>query len=147
MTCKYLGQKTTATCCAGALFAFVFGIVCVCGCEKEAPQDVAETTVEPASSYMNDPAYAAAKADIMAARANVVAVREKLISEMTQRAEAMRAKMPGADEATVKAALEKDPEWNSLAKRMEDANAAYEDNLSKAHKLIGDRIAPKKISK
>lgn len=119
----------------------------MCGCEKEAPQEEPATVVEPPSSYMNDPAYTAAKADIMASRASVVAVREKLISEMSQRAEAMRAKMPGADKATVKAALEKDPEWCSLAKRMEDANAAYEDNLSKAHKLIGERIAPKKISK
>lgn len=128
----------------GALPTLAGVLFLLCGCTKEEePRAVADAP----SVYMKDPAYAAAKADVMASRGEVVSARETLIAEMSARVEAVRAKMPGADEEAIKAELEKDPEWRSLEKRMNDANAAYEDNLSKAHKLIGDRIAPKKISK
>ena len=128
----------------GALPTLAVVLFLACGCTKE---EEPQAKAEPASVYMKDPAYAAAKEKVMASRATIVSAREKLIAEMEQMVADAKAKLPGADDATVKAELEKNPTWVSLVKRMEDANVAYEDNLSSAHKLIGERMSRKTISK
>lgn len=108
------------------------------GCRKEEPPRV---KADPPSVYMKDSAFRAALDEKRSARQDVLAVREKLLSEMEKRVAAMRAKMPSADDAAVRAELEKDPAWVSLVKKIEDANTAFEDNRAATTKLVRDRLA------
>ena len=64
------------------------------------------------------------------------------------RIEAKKAALPGADDAAVKAALEKDPEWNDLVQRVKDLSTAMKEGGRRMDEVIRRRIAPKKkISK
>ena len=97
---------------------------------------------------MNDPAFQKALAGQRAERMDYLKTRTKLVSAMKAKVDAMRAKMPGADDAAVKAELEKDSEWVSLEERVTDLNTVLEENRSRTTRIVGDRIAPQKeISK
>lgn len=130
-----------------ALGAWTVGVVLLAGCDGEkAPSQEPAVKVDPPSVYMKDPAFRGALKKQDAARAELTGVLDKLLGELEQRVDAMRAKKPGADDAAVKKELEKDPEWVSLVKRIEDANAALEDNRKATTKLVGDRIGPRKAT-
>ena len=58
-------------------------------------------------------------------QAKIAAAKERLATE---------------DEAVLKAELEKDPEWNSLYKRVEDLNTALEDERKRAEAVVRNRI-------
>lgn len=128
-----------------ALGAMALFAVVLTGCSKS-EEPLAKPPVvkaDPPSVYMKDKDFRAALDEKRAERQQVLGVREKLLAELEKRVDAMRAKMPGADDAAVKKELEKDPEWNSLIKKIEDANAAFDDNRKATTKIVGDRIAPR----
>lgn len=78
----------------------------------------------------------------------MASVRAKLVAEMRRRIDAVRAAKPGADDAAVKAELERDPEFASLQKRVADLGQAIDENRVRATKLVGERMRSKKgISK
>ena len=127
-----------------ALGAMALFAVVLTGCSREEePPKPPVMKADPPSVYMKDKDFRAALDEKRAERQQVLGVREKLLAELEKRVDAMRAKMPGADDAAVKKELEKDPEWNSLIKKIEDANAAFDDNRKATTKIVGDRIAPR----
>ena len=67
---------------------------------------------------------------------------------MEKMIEAKKAELPGADDAALKAALEKDPKWIDLSKRVADLAAAIKESGRRMDEVIRGRVAPKKeISK
>lgn len=127
-------------------FAFVamgaFTLV-ISGCRKEE---------EPASPspevYMNDPVFRRELADGRKERESFLAKRTELVRKLERMVEAKKAALPGADDAAVKAALEKDPEWNDLVQRVKDLSTAMKEGGRRMDEVIRRRIAPKKeISK
>lgn len=113
------------------------------GCRKEE---------EPASSspevYMNDPVFRKQLADGRKERTALQAKRAELVKKLEQMVEAKKAALPGADDAAVKAALEKEPEWIDLTKRVVDLTTAITESGRRMDEVIRGRIAPKKgISK
>lgn len=126
-----------------ALGAMALFAVVLTGCSK--PEEPSATPpvkkADPPSVYMKDKGFRKALDEKRAERQQVLGVREKLLAELEKRVEAMRTKMPGADDAAVKKELEKDPEWNSLIKKIGDANAAFDDNRKATTKIVGDRLS------
>lgn len=127
------------------LVALTFGVVAlggviVAGCSREEAPAVPKA--DPPSVYMKDPVFTNALAVQRAARQKILSVREKLVVEMESRVDAMREKMKGASDESVKKELEKDPAWNSLVKRVKDLNTVFEENRLKTTKIVGDRIRP-----
>lgn len=119
--------------------------VCMRGCRSEAPQKPALPESSPAV-YMKDPAFRQTLSNQVERRNGLAKARGELAAQMEKMVDAMKAKMPNADDATVKAALEKDPEWNSLYKRIVDANTALEENRKETTAIVGQRIAPAKTT-
>ena len=98
--------------------------------------------------YMKDPVFRQQLADGRKEREGFLVKRTELVRKLEQMVEAKKAAMPGADDAAVKAALEKDPEWNDLSKRVEDLSTAMKEGGRRMDEVIRKRIAPKKkISK
>ena len=93
---------------------------------------------------MKDPVFRKALADKRAERTDYLKSRAKLVKELEKMVEAKKAAMPGADDAAVKAALEKDPEWTDLVKRVNDLTTAIGENGRAAQGIVRERIAPKK---
>lgn len=113
------------------------------GCRKEEEPSPSSPEV-----YMNDPVFRQQLADGRKEREGLLVKRTELVRKLEQMVEAKKAAMPGADDAAVKAALEKDPEWNDLTKRVEDLSTAMKEGGRRMDEVIRGRIAPKKkISK
>lgn len=148
MHCKYLGENMVKHIMRGALPTLAAMLLLACGCtEEEKPQGALYAPADPPSVYMKDAAFTNALAEKRAARNEVMAAREAVLQRLEKMSADMRAAMPGADDAALLKELEKNPEWNSLRKRLDDAQAALEENRQATTKIARDRIAPKKISK
>ncbi len=133
-------RKTLVPIVLGAMAVMAFVLT---GCQREETAPVAAPTkADPPEVYMKDPVFQKALAEKRAVKNEILARRETLLNELESRVDAMRKAMPGADDAAVKAALEKDPDWNSLVKRIEDLNEAYNDNRKATTKIVGERLAP-----
>lgn len=133
----------------GCSLAFAAALLAIGGCTDEEPQEATAPVADAPSVYMNDPAYAAAKAKVMRERSTLVNAREQVIAQMETMWKAAQAKLPaGADAAAIEAELATNPEWISLRKRLDDAQGEYTKNIEEAQRIVGERIAPKKqISK
>ena len=113
------------------------------GCRKEEEPSPSSPEV-----YMNDPVFRKQLADGRKEREGFALKRTELVKAMEQMIEAKKAAMPGADDAALKAALEKDPEWIDLSKRVVDLTTAIQESGRHMDEVIRGRIAPKKgISK
>lgn len=81
-------------------------------------------------------------------RSDLRKVRSMLEAQMREKIEAARVKFAAEEKklskeaftALLKTELEKDPEWNSLYKRCEDAAEALEDNRRKTVDVIRERM-------
>ena len=93
---------------------------------------------------MNDPVFRKELTDTRKEREGYVVSRTKLVRELEKMIEAKKAEMPGANDEALKAALEKDPAWNDLSKRVADLTTAIKENGRKAQGIVRERIAPKK---
>lgn len=115
--------------------------VVITGCGK-APEEAAPPPSSP-ESYMRDKAF---RDDLRARRAErgeLQMARHAVVEKMKAMVDAKKKELgAGADDAAVRAALEKDPEWNSLYQRCLDANAAIGENLKKAQSAVRRRITP-----
>ena len=128
-----------------ALHAMALAALVFTGCCREeekpsTPPPATQTHVDPPAVYMKDPAFRQALDKQLASRNEIQHAHEKLMRELESRIDAQRAAMPGADDATVKAALEKDPAWNALVKKIEDTITAIDDNRKATTKIVSERI-------
>ncbi len=119
-------------------------LVAVCGCERDvvAPKESAETNVV---SRAKDPAYQKALKDVQTRRREIAKERTKVLDEMRELAEKVRAALPkGATDAQVRAELEgnpqKYPEWQDLVRRLREVEAKAKKDLSDARGMVRERI-------
>lgn len=107
------------------------------GCEKAAE----EAPVAPVrSSSLSDPAFLKELDVRRRERQELSVTRGRLVAEMEKMVDAMRKQMPQADDAAVKAELEKSAEWKSLFKRVEDLNQAIDENRQRAIKSVREQV-------
>ena len=97
-----------------------------CGREEEAKPEAPPPHPASPESYMNDKEFTGRLAERKAEHRKAVRERNAIVEKMKAKIDAKRAEMKGADDAKVKAELEKDPEWRELRGKCEDANAKAE---------------------
>lgn len=117
------------------------------GCGREGGPSDAERAASPTGAVagvaarMNDPAYRQALSDGRHARAKLVQMRAGVVEKMTALVEAAKARLGTADEAVLKAELEKDPEWVSLFARCNDLNTAIGESRRDMLAVVRARLA------
>ena len=126
LTLRQIGTLTAAA----ALAAFA-------GCSREAEKPAAG---EPPSPVMKDPAFRAKLTTQAKERAALASARGKIVARMTEMIEAKKKELGTDDEAKLKVALEKDPEWNELRKRCEDANTAITEQRRRTAAVVRERM-------
>lgn len=120
------------------------GTLLLTGCGEHSPQ--AGEASAPAAEV--SPATMQKLETLRGERADLAGQRQKIVAQMKAMVDAKRAAMKGADDAAVKAALEKDAEWISLYKRCQDLNAAIGEKRQEAAAEVRKELAPnRKISK
>ena len=134
------------TACASCALATVLSFVVGCGREESKTLPPPSAPAAAVDDYMKDPAFRRLLADGRAARNELAGTLERLRGEMAAKVDAMRASMPGADDAAVKAALEKDAAWNELRRKTEDVVKAIDYERKKLTAKVGERIAPKRAA-
>lgn len=114
----------------GAVGVGVVCLLCFRGCGKGGEPD-------------NAAAQAARKAELDAKmresyerRIEIAQVRGVIVEQMRKMVDAMREKMPGASDDEVLAALEKEPEWRSLRRRIVDLETANADNRRRTGEVL-----------
>ena len=119
-------------------------LLCLAGCGERGVPAAAESAPQAAAAHrMEDPVYRRQLEDQIAERNRLSAIRGRLVEKMESMIEAQRRALPAADEAALKAALERDPEWRSLYARVVDVNAALEDNQKKSLQVVRNRLSGK----
>ncbi len=119
----------------------VVGVLCLCGCRREGSEGL-ET---PSSANMLDDLEFRGKLEKQVSeRTDLAGLRHRLVTKMEAMVEEMKAKMPKADDAAIKAELEKSAEWVSLYKKVVDVNTAIEDNQKKSTKIVGQKMKEQK---
>ena len=129
LTLRQIGTLTAAIALAGLV-----------GCSREA-----EKPAEP-EPVLKDPAFRAKLTEQAKERKALASARGKVVERMVEMIEAKKKELGTDDGAKLKAALEKDPEWNELYKRCEDANTAIREQRRRAAAVVRERMtkaAPK----
>ena len=103
------------------LFAAAIALAALAGCTREAEQPAAAEAAQP---VMKDPAFRAKLTAQAKERSALAAARGRIVAKMTEMIEAKKTALGTDDEAKLKAELEKDPEWNELYRRCEEANTS-----------------------
>lgn len=122
------------------------GFVCLfpAGCKKEEVKPPAPPPARQGMSTvaerMADPEYVKTLDAQGAERKELVAERAKLTVEVQKMLRDMRAKMPGADAAAVKAALEKDAAYSNVVSRIKDLTTNLEVNRIKTQSIVRERM-------
>lgn len=125
--------------CAMGVSTFIYG-----GCSKvegDSPAPVVE-----AKTGMKDPSFKHAMDSQDEARKELAKARNVVVERMTEMIEAKKKELGTVDEAKLKAALEKDPEWVSLQKRCLDANQAIKDNQLKTMSVVREQLKSRKAT-
>ena len=129
---------------AVAVAAIVCLVVVFYGCSRKngpAPEGENKPAAEgEVVSRLEDPQYRAALDERLDAQKELTKLRYRLVTEMQAKIAAAKERLATEDEAVLKAELEKDPEWNSLYKRVEDLNTALEDERKRAEAVVRNRI-------
>ena len=76
----------------------------------------------------------------VAKRGELAKARSTVVAQMSEMIEAKKKELGTDDEATLKAALEKDPAWRDLYARCQDANAAIGENQAKTISAVRERL-------
>ena len=95
-------------------------------------------------SYMKDPEFRATLDKHVAKRGELAVARNTVVAKMTEMIEAKKKELGTDDEAKLKEALEKDPAWNELYKRCQDANTALGDNRRAAMAAVREKMLGKR---
>lgn len=119
-----------------ALFAIGLFALVFTGCGKGEP-----SPAPAAKSYMDDPVFRQALKEKRDERVELANARDIVVKKMTAMIEAKKAELKTDDLAKVKAALEKDPEWQSLYKRCLDANQAIKEKRRESMSMVREKIS------
>ena len=123
-----------------AISVLSLGLVLLAGCSREeAPAPNAPSAVAP-ETYMKDKAFRAKLDERNSSRNDLMKAKNAIVSRMIEMIEAKKKELGTSDEAALKAALEKDPEWNSLYARCVDANTALGEHSRETMKIVRERL-------
>ena len=122
------------------LFAAAIALAALAGCTREAEQPAASEEAQP---VMKNPAFRAKLTAQAKERSALAAARGRIVAKMTEMIEAKKKALGTDDEAKLKAELEKDPEWNELYRRCEEANTAIREQRRRTAAAVRERMAKK----
>lgn len=125
------------------LFAAALALAAPVGCSREAEKPAASTPE--AQPVMKDPAFRAKLTEQAKERGALAAARGGIVAKMAEMIEAKKKALGTGDEAKLKAELEKDPEWNELCRRCEDANTAIREQRRRTAAAVRERMAKKAV--
>ena len=138
----------TATTKRICLTAAALAIAAAVGCsrdEKTAPAgDGASVSPAAPESYMKDREFRGRLDGQVSKRGELAAARNSVVAQMVEMVEAKKRELGTDDEATIRAALEKDPAWKELYARCQDANAAIGENRQETMAIVRERLTRKK---
>lgn len=109
------------------------GLLLMAGCGSDEETQSGATPSN--GAVMDDATFATEVKANRKERTKILLTREKLIARMEAMAEELSKRMPEADLETLRKELEKDPEWNSLCRKVEDFNTLFEENRVKVKGL------------
>ena len=115
------------------IWAAAMALAGLVGCSREVEK--------PAESPLKDPAFRAKLTEQAQERDALASARGAIVERMTAMIEAKKKELGTDDEAKLKAALEKDPEWNELYRRCEDANTAIREQRRRTAVVVRERMA------
>ena len=110
-------------------------LAAMAGCSREA-----EVSPAAPEGYMKDKAFRAKLDGHVAKRGKLASARNVIVAQMTEMIEAKKKELGTDDEAKLKAALEKDPAWNELYRRCQDANTAIRENRKETMAAVRERL-------
>ena len=122
------------------LFTAAIALAALAGCTREAEQPAAAEAAQP---VMKDPAFRAKLTAQAKERSALAAARGRIVAKMTEMIEAKKKALGTDDEAKLKAELEKDPEWNELYRRCEEANTAIREQRRRTAAAVRERMTKK----
>jgi hypothetical protein len=125
-----------------ALGAMAFVVFALTGCGRDASPPEKKPPAYTPESYMKDPDFRGRLKEQRAAREELQKARETVVDQMKAKIDAVVKKLGTNDTAAVRAALRADPEWRSLYKRCQEANAALSENRRKTMAIVGQRLTP-----
>ena len=117
-------------------------VAAAAGCSREAGEPA---PAAPEGGYMKDKAFRAKLDGQVAKRGELAAARNGIVAQMTEMIEAKKRELGTDDEARLKAALEKDPAWNELHRRCQDANTAIGENRRETMAVVRERLTNQTI--
>jgi hypothetical protein len=131
--------------------SLLLGAALLGGCSREESKGASAGTPSPVAPevYMKDQAFREKLAERGSSRRALAKSRSTVVARMVEMIEAKKKELGTSDEAVLKAALEKDPEWRSLYARCVDANTALAENGRETMKVVRERLtkAPETGSK
>ena len=116
-------------------------LAAMAGCSREGEVSPAA----PEGGYMKDKAFRAKLDGQVEKRGELAAARNGIVAQMTEMIEAKKRELGTDDEAKLKAALEKDPAWNELRRRCQDANTAIGENRRETMAVVRERLTNQTI--
>ena len=126
------------------LTAAALALAAAVGCSRDekAPAGDGAASVSPAApeSYMKDREFRGRLGAQAAKRGELAKARGTVVAQMVEMIEAKKKELGTDDEATLKAALEKDPAWRELYARCQDANAAIGENRKDTMAIVRERL-------
>lgn len=120
-------------------------LVSLAGCSRDeagasAPGGKAAVSPVAPETYMKDEAFRATLKERDASRNELARAGGAVVARMIEMIEAKKKELNTSDEAVLKAALEKDPEWQSLCARQADANTAMKENRRETMRIVRERL-------
>lgn len=133
-TTGILNMKTARIALAAAL-----ALSAAAGCSREGEDKSAVSPAAP-ESYMKDAEFRNRLDGQVAKRDELAKARNAVVAQMAEMIEAKKRELKTDDEATLRAALEKDPAWRELYARCQDANAAIGENRRETMSVVRERL-------
>ena len=128
---------------ARVALAAALALAAVAGCSREGEQKAAVSPAAP-ENYMKDSEFRGRLDGQVAKRGELAKARNAVVAQMVEMIDAKKRELGTDDEATLKAALEKDPAWRDLYARCQDANAAIGENRKETMAVVRERLTRRK---
>ena len=128
---------------ARVALAAALALAAVAGCSREGEQKAAVSPAAP-ENYMKDSEFRGRLDGQVAKRGELAKARNAVVAQMVEMIDAKKRELGTDDEATLKAALEKDPAWRDLYARCQDANAAIGENRRDTMAVVRERLTKTK---
>ena len=119
----------------GAVGLVVVVFICFRGCSR-GPSPAEEAAAKAAALEARKAEFKEKMGETQKRRMEIKQVRDTVTEQMKKMVDAMREKMPGASNDEVLAALEKEPEWRSLRRRIVDLETASADNRRRTAAVV-----------